>query len=785
MLPDAPRAQPWQRRLFLPALLVLATILRFYRIGYQSFWNDEGTSVALASRSIALILEGASQDIHPPLYYLLLHGWTQLFGPSEAAVRSLSALGGIATVALTYALAKRTLGHAAALLAGVLAVVAPLQVYYAQEARMYMLAAALGCASMAAWLQLRSDDALAADRWVLRAGPYLITTTLLIYTHYVGFTLVLAQNVGMLMRVLAGAREGEGQRAKLVARWIALQLLLLALYTPWLLLSWRGLAQWPAVGQQGDLAAFAKSVAETLALGTAMQPTGWLQWLGYLAAALALTGALAEVRKKPSASFWTLYLLVPVAAMGLYSLARPMYKPKFALLVAPAFVALVAWGIFALARLAKRQWGKGTSAAVGAMLTALVLTASGVALWQQYHDPSTFRDDYRGIVAYIEAVAGPDDAILINAPSQIETVDLYASDAVPMYPLPLQRPLDVQITAEQLEAIVSDHTRLYGIFWATDESDPDRFVESWLDRHTYRAMDAWFGNLRLVVYATPDPGISLERRELSCSLGDNIALDSAALMPSVESGRILQVELWWRATAPMPERYKVFLHLLDQNGQIVAQRDAEPAGYSRPTSSWEIGERIVDRHGIVIPPGTLPGSYRLIGGMYAPETGQRLPVTCEGRTSDTISLGDIAVEQTDTPPPVSALDMVSRDDVSLAGIHLVGHGAYAAGHAHVPDRPLRPGELLELKLFWQRTGAASPDAGATFELRDGQGHAQTIAIGIGAETHPPNAWIDQEIVRQVVRIEVGAELRPGRLRLFLQDQGGTWKRIDEIVLEAS
>ncbi|MGC9358911.1 MAG: glycosyltransferase family 39 protein [Anaerolineae bacterium] len=782
--PSASRALSWQRRLILPGLLLLATALRFYRIGYQSFWNDEGTSVALASRSIALILEGASHDIHPPFYYLLLHGWMRLFGPSETAARSLSALFGVATVALTRALVQRTAGRDTALLAGVLAAIAPIQVYYAQEARMYMLATALGCTSMAAWLRIRNDDTLAANRWFLRAGPYLLATVLLIYTHYVGFTLVLAQNLGMLPWLFTGAVASKRQRLNLAARWIALQLLLVALYAPWIALSWRALTQWPAVGQRGSLAAFAKSVATTLALGTAVRPSGWLQWLGYLVAALALIGTLSEVWKKRLASLWALYLLIPIATMGLYSLARPMYKPKFALLVAPAFAALVAWGTLAMAQYAKSQWGKGAGVAVGAALTAFALAVSGSALWQQYHDSSTFRDDYRGIVAYIEAVASPNDAILINAPSQIETVDLYASDGVPMYPLPLQRPLDVQITAEQLEAIVSEHARLYGIFWATDESDPDRFVESWLDRHAFRAMDAWFGDLRLVVYATPSESISLARQELACSLGEAIMLDGAALTPSAESGGILQVELAWRAIAPVAEQYKVFLHLLDPNGQIVAQRDAEPVGYSRPTSSWEVGKEIVDRHGIVIRPGTPPGSYRLVAGMYDPETGQRLAVTCEGRTSDIISLGDIAIERANTSPPASALDMASRDDVSLKGIRLIGHSAYAAGYAHTPDRSLRPGESLELKLFWQRTGPASPSGDATFEMRDGRGNVQAINVSIGTETHPPNAWIDQEIVRQLLRIEVGAELQPGRLRLFLRDQDGTWRRIDEIALEA-
>jgi len=73
----------------LAILLVLAAALRFYRLDAQSLWNDEGTSVALAQRDLATIARHASYDIHPPLYYYLLHGWISVAGTSEAAVRSL------------------------------------------------------------------------------------------------------------------------------------------------------------------------------------------------------------------------------------------------------------------------------------------------------------------------------------------------------------------------------------------------------------------------------------------------------------------------------------------------------------------------------------------------------------------------------------------------------------------------------------------------------------------------------------------------------------------------
>ena len=135
-------ARPWAG-----AVVLLALALRFYRLDGQSLWGDEGTSVALALRDLAAITQGAALDIHPPLYYYLLHFWMMALGSGEIAVRGLSALLGAATVGLTYLLGRRLFGCPVGLAAALLLAVSPLQVQYSQEARMYMLATLLGLAS--------------------------------------------------------------------------------------------------------------------------------------------------------------------------------------------------------------------------------------------------------------------------------------------------------------------------------------------------------------------------------------------------------------------------------------------------------------------------------------------------------------------------------------------------------------------------------------------------------------------------------------------------------------
>ena len=130
-------------------LLWLAAGLRWHALDGQSLWADEGNSVALARAGLAEIAARTAQDIHPPLYYWLLHGWMRLFGASEAAVRALSAFAAVLLVAVVMRLARRLFGRRAGWVAGLAAAVSPFQIYYAQEARMYALLALL--AALAVW----------------------------------------------------------------------------------------------------------------------------------------------------------------------------------------------------------------------------------------------------------------------------------------------------------------------------------------------------------------------------------------------------------------------------------------------------------------------------------------------------------------------------------------------------------------------------------------------------------------------------------------------------------
>lgn len=107
-------------------------------------------------------------------------------------------------------------------------------------------------------------------------------------------------------------------------------------------------------------------------------------------------------------------------------------------------------------------------------------------------------------------------------------------------------------------------------------------------------------------------------------------------------GEIL-LALRWESLRPVEYDYQVFVHLLDERGQRIAQRDGQPVQWMRPTSTWQPGEEIADRYGMTLPDDLPPGRYTIVVGLYDPVTGQRLPVSA-GPGDYAIELGPVLVE---------------------------------------------------------------------------------------------------------------------------------------------
>jgi hypothetical protein len=270
------------------------------------------------------------------------------------------------------------------------------------------------------------------------------------------------------------------------------------------------------------------------------------------------------------------------------------------------------------------------------------------SLAQLYTNPAYIRDDYRGIAAQIRAQGRPRDAILLNAPNQWEVFTYYygsqPADTLPVYPAPY-RP--TQTEAETwITDIVARHAggRLYVLLWGDAESDPARLIERALSTQAYKAGDTWITTVRLALYGT-GPAASEPDRLLEAHFGDEISLVGSALPDTTWTpGDIVPLTLFWETDVTPEERLKVFVHLIDGAGALVAQADAEPGAGFAPTAMWQPGDTIVDRYGVQLPADLVPGRYTLSTGMYR-FSGERLSITMQGKAAgDALPLYEITVQ---------------------------------------------------------------------------------------------------------------------------------------------
>ena len=89
----------------------------------------------------------------------------------------------------------------------------------------------------------------------------------------------------------------------------------------------------------------------------------------------------------------------------------------------------------------------------------------------------------------------------------------------------------------------------------------------------------------------------------------------------------LQLTLWWRAVQDVPADYTVFVHGVDENGQLVTQADGLPNGGYSPTRLWQTDDVVRDERLLV---GAGPGNGRVLVGIYDPQTGVRLTAMQSG-----------------------------------------------------------------------------------------------------------------------------------------------------------
>jgi mannosyltransferase len=219
----APRAAGSSAERRLPAwwplgvLVVVAAALRLATLTEQSFWYDEAfTPVHVLHAGLGATLRAVvHHENTPPLWYVIAWVDDRVFGDGALALRLPSALAGIITVPIVWAIGSRLAGRRAALFAAAIVAVNPLFIWYSQEARAYGLFVLTSALAMLCFVRALDDPTRA------RMAMFAIAGALALLTHYFAVFLLVPMAL-LLLRDAAHRRVALAAIAALAAVGLAL-----------------------------------------------------------------------------------------------------------------------------------------------------------------------------------------------------------------------------------------------------------------------------------------------------------------------------------------------------------------------------------------------------------------------------------------------------------------------------------------------------------------------------------------------------------------------------------
>jgi len=239
---------------------------------------------------------------------------------------------------------------------------------------------------------------------------------------------------------------------------------------------------------------------------------------------------------------------------------------------------------------------------------------------QRYRLPANYPIEYVSRLA--EDLSGrtrQGDAILLTPPQIAAPFVAHYDGPAELYAAPFG--------PQEMAEIATPQRRIFLVVGDAQAGPVPGSAQAWLDEHAFRAVHEWSDSLQLLIYGVEDQPATSPTVAVGAVLGEQIELVGYDLpSQTYRPGDIVPLSLFWQRRAAVDEDYKVFVHLLDDQGGLVAQTDSAPANGARPTSQWAADELVLDRHGLLLPDSLPPANYELRVGMYHPTTGERLAV---------------------------------------------------------------------------------------------------------------------------------------------------------------
>lgn len=348
-------------------LAMLALFLRVHGLGLNGLWYDEVFSAEVTRLATVDLIVRTANDVHPPLYYLLLRTWKLTTGSeSEAAMRSLSAVFDLFGIAATSWLGWVTFkNRAGALAAGIVHAFSPFAILYAQELRMYSLLLLCSTISIAALIELmegRSRRALVL---------YLLSTMAALYSHLFATLLIAAQCLWFF------ARPSPRNEAFSKRSFLGLQAAMAILYSPWILVIVKQMLWASGHRDRGEWWIPRPPIKALLGVIHVLVGTDWI--LFFVTLGLIVIAVATAWRRRASddrmvnltLGFATLVSLPILTAFAVSWVTTPVFVARFFTEALPALWMLALFGLFALSH----RWAQAAVVALCLVATARALPA--------------------------------------------------------------------------------------------------------------------------------------------------------------------------------------------------------------------------------------------------------------------------------------------------------------------------------------------------------------------------------------------------------------------------
>lgn len=342
---------------------LLATGLSLLLAYGQSVWFDENYSILLAKSSLPELLALTGVDAHPPLYYITLHIWGNIWGWDAGALRSLSAILAGGAVAMMIVLLRKLFTARVAVTTAPFLVLAPFALRYGYEIRMYALVVLIGV--LATWVLVRAREGNKRSWWI----AYAVLVAAGMYTLYMSMVIWLAHLVWLVATT-------KDKKKLLKQPFVLAYAGAVALFVPYLPTFIHQMlnSALPGIGSEITLT----KLASVLGMITVYTPEwllgGWLSLI--LVAVMVLFGivyATVWKEKKYRTQLLLLSLLV-IVPLGFYALTSlPPRQPIFI----ERYMAHIAIYMYALtAVVAVLGWLHGDRRRLAGILGAVVLVLS-------------------------------------------------------------------------------------------------------------------------------------------------------------------------------------------------------------------------------------------------------------------------------------------------------------------------------------------------------------------------------------------------------------------------